>query len=173
MRIKSCSLAGGSAIFVADTGSEVSIVMLEALAPHVCIDTHDSLIITGVTSDQMITLGSCWININDKLFKFHVIHTDLPVEGFGLLGSDYFEEDQAEISYYHHTIVTASQPLRPIPFLNSEPIKRGRAAATASARSPNVLRIQARTRQVIPIKATNPELTEGYLPLLDAGDDLY
>ena len=169
----SCSLAGGSAIFVADTGSEMSIVMLEALAPHVCIDTHDSLIITGVTSDHMIIVGSCWININDKIFKFHVIDTDLSVEGFGLLGSDYFEKDQAEISYYHHTIVTASQPLRPIPFLNSESIKRGQAAATTSARIPNVLPIQARTRQVIPIKTTNPELTEGYLPSFDTGDDLF
>ena len=128
----------------------------------------------------MVTIGSTLIEINGKNRLFHVVENKLPIVANGILGADYCEADKREISFYHRTIVTDHNPMRPIPFLNPGPLKEGsqrdrNITAPSASKMPKtrVYCLSARTRQVVPVEVTNPDIREGYLPLLDAGDDLF
>ena len=153
-----------------DTGSDITIVDVEALVPEIEIDPNESVLITGITSSQVETLGSAFVRILNALVKIQVVNYDLPVPfAAGVLGIDYLNEEEVEISFRHKTIVTSSNPIKPIPFL-SIPISQSKIPEIKNKTS--VFRIKARTRQVISIKVTNPDLKEGYLSPLNVSKDV-
>ncbi|CAK9834602.1 Retrovirus-related Pol polyprotein from transposon 17.6, partial [Anthophora retusa] len=67
---------------------------------------------------------------------------------------------EAEISYYHKTLVTRDRPTKPIYFSNQSDFK-------------TTHHIPGRTRQQIALKVANPEVKEGYLPRVKTPDKVY
>ncbi|XP_043263448.1 uncharacterized protein LOC122403783 [Colletes gigas] len=77
-----------------------------------------------------------------------------------LLGSPFLAQEGAEISYYHKTLVTRNQPVKPIPFSNEDEFS-------------TKYRLPARTRQQITIKVANRGIKEGYLPRVKTPKEVF
>ena len=139
--------------------------------PNTYIDVQDCRLVTGVTFSQFSTLGSTRLRVFGQEVTFHVTEGPLPLPVDGIIGVKFLRRMKAEISFHYNTILTECQPLRPIPFLNfihSQDVPSNHNIT----RENTVLRIEARSRKVIPIPVINHELSEGYLPQLDAGEGL-
>ena len=112
-------MKNGSNNFLVDTGSDITIIDVQALDPEIEIDPNESLFITGITFSQVETLGSACVRIFDSPVRVQVVNYDLPVPlAAGVLGVDYLNQEEVEISFHHKTIVTSSNPTKPIPFLS-------------------------------------------------------
>ncbi|KAG7196391.1 hypothetical protein KM043_016118, partial [Ampulex compressa] len=85
--------------------------------------------------------------------EFHVVPDHFPIEQDGILGTNFFELSSGAIDYSKGCIV-----LKDI----SVPFETGETVI-----------IPARSRKQIHVRISNPELKTGYIPLLDAGKDLY
>ena len=160
-----------------DTGSQVNLIDLFSLDPNVDIHTHDRLRITGITSDHLDSIGASYIDIFGSRAKFYVFKDSFPLSGNGILGLEFLKREKAEISFHHDSIVLDRDPIKPIPFIYSVPsvgkpvinvsTVSSNSESLSSSREPQPLIVRARSRQVIALDVTNPDITEGYLPLIE------
>ena len=103
--------------------------------------------------------------MNSKI-TFHVVYSDFPTGTDGILGREYLRQEKVEISFWHNTIVTPSNPTKPIPFIDNE--SRVALENTTDYKGPLLgpIKVRARTRRAISIAVINSEIKERYLPLI-------
>ena len=94
------------------------------------------------------------------------MHSDFPLSIGGILEREYLRQEKVEISFWHNTIVTHSNPTKLIPSIENE--SRVALENTTDYKGPmlGLIQVRARTRRVIPIAVINSEIGEGYLPLI-------
>ena len=51
---------------------------------------------------------------------FHVKEPDFPINTDGILGRECLRREKVEISFWHNTMVTHSNPTKPVPFIDEE-----------------------------------------------------
>ena len=139
------------------------------LEPDVPVNITDRITITGITKGTVPSYGSAILNVFETPVKFYVMPNNLKVPDDGILGGEYFFQEQVTISYFHKSIVTISRPISPIPFLHPQHFFCNDEPYTLPLKTP-VLTLKARTRHVVPIEVLNAECKEGYLPRIDAGE---
>ena len=161
------------ASFLVDPGSDVNLIKLSALRQELILDPKRSIPITGITNHPVITIGTINLSILNTLVEFHVVENSIPISPDGILGRPYLRQEQAQISFRHNALVTASNPITPIPFIDRESQEARKSLKTEIKPFSRILKIKARTRQPIAISVTNPEVAEGYLPKLDTPEGLY
>lgn len=83
----------------------------------------DAIEIIGITDVKITTLGTIYFNIGDANVKFHVISPYLFLDVDGILGREYLRQEKVQISFWHNALVTYSNPINPIPFIDIESIK--------------------------------------------------
>lgn len=125
-----------------DTGADKNVIKLNALHEDVTVDVRDSVEMRGITDERMETLGTTIVAILDQPVLFHVVRPNFPIHSDGILGKAYLRQEKAEISFAHNTIVTQSQPIRPIHFIGETPPEE----APQKNSTPRVYRISSRTR---------------------------
>ncbi|XP_076649851.1 uncharacterized protein LOC143357324 [Halictus rubicundus] len=124
--------------------------------------SREEIEITGLTTTPIFTVGTTILHIHEAPAIFYVVK-HLAIEADGLIGSSFLKQEQAEISYYHGTLVLKNKPIRPIRFSNYL-----EAPETTTKH-----RIPTRTSQQIAIHIANPKIKEGYLPRLKTHNQFY
>ena len=76
-------------------------------------------------------------------------------------------------SFRYNTLVTVSNPITPIPFVDAESQEASKALKSEIKPFARILKIKARTRQPIAIDVSNSEIHQGYLPRIDTPEGLY
>ena len=99
--------------------------------------------------------------------SFFYAQNDFPVTSDGSIGRPYLRQEQAQLSFRHNTMVTKSKPITPIYFIDEESKEAKRNLRSEIKPFSRILKIQARTRQSVPVDVANPELTDGYLPRIN------
>ena len=155
--------------FFLDTGSDASLIKLRALHEDLRVDTDEVIKVSGIAEKEIMTLGTVQIYFTNKPTKFHVMY-DLPIEADALIGKPYFREEKAEISFNHNTMVTQSDPIKPKPFLDTNPHLTNKVLTTGANK---IFRIKARSRQPIEIEIKTKDLKEGYLPRVSTPRGIY
>ena len=140
---------------------------LQALRQEMLIEPLNSILITGITNDLVRTIGTVKITIFKSPVEFHVVNNELPISPDGVLGRLYLRQEQAQISFRHNTLVTASNPITPIPFVDSESQEANKTLKSEIKSFARILKIKARTRQPIAIDVSNSDVHQGYLPRVD------
>ena len=161
------------ASFLVDPGSDINLIKLRALQKEIIIETLNCIAITGITNELVKMIGTVQVTIFSTPVECHVIENTLPVSPDGTLGRPYLRQEQAQISFRHNTLVTVSNPITPIPFVDAESREASKALRLEIKPFARILRIKARTRQPITIDVSNSEVSEGYLPRLDTPRGLY
>ncbi|XP_046145387.1 uncharacterized protein LOC123988679 [Osmia bicornis bicornis] len=82
---------------------------------------------------------------------------------------EYLRQEHAEISFANNTLVTSTDPVRPIRFVDQRSLDYHERRKL----EPRTYIIKARTRQPIAIDVVNDKLKEGSLPRLTTVDGLY
>ena len=165
-------LQGKSARLFIDTGADVNIIKKSALALETSICTENTSYITGVSLTRIYTLGTTELEIFDKKVLFHVVRPQFPISVEGILGRAYLRQEGSNVSFFYNALITQSRPVDPIPFIDPESINAGIEIQPEIKPVPRILKIRARTRQQIRVPVANPELTEGYMPLLETDPGL-
>ena len=161
------------ASFLVDPGSDINLIKLRALQKEIIIEKLNRISITGITNELVKTIGTVQVTIFNTPVEFNVIENTLPVSPDGILGRPYLRQEQAQISFRHNTLVTVSNPITPIPYVDAESREANKALRSEIKPFARILRIRARTRQPISIDVSNSEVSEGYLPRLDTPRGLY
>ena len=159
-------MENGQGEFLIDGGASVNLVALNVLGDKAEITSREKIEITSLSPSPIHTLGTTTLHINGIPAYFYVIK-DLPVVADGLIGSPFLLQEQAEISYHHKTLVTHSQPVRPIRFINFPEMEEQFNSSKIKHRIPG------RTTQQIALLVANPEVKEGYLPRLKTPKNVF
>ena len=130
------------------------------------VSYNEAIEIAGITQNKISTLGTVQIKIKNSIVTFHVTEPDFPINTDGILGREYLRQEKVEISFWHNTIVTHSNPTKPVPFVDEESKIAKENMEGYKGTSLGPIQIKARTKRVIPVEVTNTELKEGYLPLI-------
>ena len=121
----------------------------------------------------MTTIGTVQITIFNVSVEFHVVENTLPISPDGILERPYLRQEQVQISVRHNTLVTVSNPITPIPFVDAEFREPNKGLKSEIKPFARILKIKARTRQPIAVDVINSEVGEGYLPKLNTPEGLY
>ena len=73
----------------------------------------------------------------------------------------------------HNILVTVSNPITPIPFVDTESLEANQRLKSETKPFARILKIKTRTRQPIALHAVNSEVSKGYLPKLNTPEGLY
>ena len=114
----------------------------------------------------MSTIGIVKIEFIKSKITFHVMHSDFPISTDGILGREYLGQEKVEVSFWHNTIVTHSNPAKPLSFVDNESMVALENTTDYKGPMLGPIQVRARTRRVIPIAVINSEVKEGYLPLI-------
>lgn len=148
---------------------------MDCLKPDVPVDISDRITVTGITEGSIPSLGSVTLNVFDTPVTFYVMPDTLRVPGNGILGGEYFCQEKVMISYNHKSLVNNSRPIHPVPFLNPKMFLNNlheKKHHMLPLRTP-MLTLKARTRHVVPIELVNLENKKGFLPLIDASENVF
>ena len=137
------------------------------------IEPLNSILITGITNDPVKTTGTVKIMIFKSPVEFHVVGNKLPTSPDGILGRPYLRQEHAQISLRHNTLVTVSNLITTIPFVDAESQEANKALKSEIKPFARILKIKARTRQPIAIDVSNSEIYQGYLPRIDTPEEFY
>ncbi|XP_051161523.1 uncharacterized protein LOC127281712 [Leptopilina boulardi] len=159
--------------FLVDPGSDTNLIKLCALEPELTLDPSKRTEITGITNHTVRTLGTIVLNIANTPVEFHVVRNNFPVSTHGILGRPYLRQEKAQLSFWHNTLVTISNPVTPIPFVDKESLAAKQILKPLIKPFKRVLRIRARTRHPIAIDVRNPNLPQGYLPRINTPPGVY
>ena len=151
----------------------MNLIKLHALRQEMLIEPLNSILITGITNDPVRTIGNVKINIFKNPVEFHVVDNELPISPDGTLGGPYLRQEQAQISFRHNTLVTVSNPITPIPFVDSESQEANKTLKSEIKSFARILKIKARTRQPIAIDVSDSNVRQGYLPRIETPEDIY
>ena len=137
------------------------------------IEPLNSILITGITNDPVKTISTVKITIFKCPVEFHVVGTELPISPDSILERPYRRQEQAHISFRHNTLVTVSNPITLIPFVDAESQEANKALKSEIKPFARISKIKARTGQPIAIDVSNSEIHQGYLPRIDTPEGMY
>lgn len=146
-----------------DTGSDINLIRYSSLREPNELDQHQTIQILGITGNKSSTLGSCILRFRDQPHEFHVTDLDLPDECDGILGSGFLAAEEAEVSFYHKTLVTKSHPIKPIHFMPT-------GIQNLDAKT---YLVKARSRKPVRVPVANLDLEEGLLNKVTLPDGLF
>ncbi|XP_043465818.1 uncharacterized protein LOC122500787 [Leptopilina heterotoma] len=75
-----------------------------------------------------------------------------------ILGRPLLREERASVSFFYNALVTQSKPVDPIPFIDPESNKEKIKLKKEVKPVPRILRIKARTKQIVSIPVINEDL---------------
>ncbi|KMQ81341.1 hypothetical protein RF55_26650, partial [Lasius niger] len=107
----------------------------------------------GIVKTPVETIGSITFQLLNKITKFHLISNEVPIPWDGLIGSEFLRLNGASLNYKDKTLIVGDMI---IPFYEQEEIK-----------------IPARTVMPISFNVSNPEITDGYVPVYNSQKGLY
>ena len=81
------------------TGAARNLIKQKVLNPEISIKSQNVLKLTEINYLPLYTLGQVKINIFDHLTIFNIVPNEVPVEGNGVLGSEYFQDNNVNINY--------------------------------------------------------------------------
>ncbi|KAL6417715.1 hypothetical protein ACFW04_012557 [Cataglyphis niger] len=136
-----------------DTGAAPNLVKQCRIDPKIHINPDSKIILSGITDGQIETLGTIDIEYLGFGIRLHVVNNKFPISQDGILGSE-FLRDASCINFSENCVIW--QGLR-VPF------DYGQENIT----------IPARTRTVIPLRVSNPDINEGYIPRIHVHEDVY
>lgn len=139
--------------FLIDTGSEINLIKISFLKGLNDIDKTDILQLTGIGNGSYETLGSLKLNIFDRLTKFHVVHETFPIKYSGILGAEFLRENSASLTFNKNNLTLK------LPAFKTE--------------TSTTFILPARTKKLISLIACNNNLSQGYLPRINAGQGIY
>lgn len=121
-------------------------------------------------------MGSTELTFFEKPEKFQVL---MEIDSFptdGIIGMEFLVNEKAEISFHHNTLVTSSQPIKPIPFETVEKVLYDASTDPMYEDDDEdsikfVLRARSRMKVPIPIRKT--DLKTGYLPRIKSPDYIF
>ena len=79
-------------IFMLDTEASVNLVKTSEVSPYVNIDTDHIIILKGITTHAIKTLGRVRVDFNNYKIDFHLITDDFSITEAGILGTEFFRE---------------------------------------------------------------------------------
>ena len=82
-----------------DTGIGSNSIKQQAVKKNVKINKFKCLKLTGINEHPVFTLGKITINIFDYLTTLNIILNEVPIEHDGILGSEFFRNNNARINY--------------------------------------------------------------------------
>ena len=150
-----------------DTGADVNIIRLSSLDEDMLVSQNEAIEVAGITQNKILILGTVQMKIKNSTVTFHVTESDFPINTDRILGREYLRQEKVEISFRHNTIVTHSNPTKPVPFVDEESKIAKENMEVYKGTSLGPIQMKARTTRVIPFEVTNTELKEGYLPLIN------
>jgi len=129
-----------------DSGSDANLLKKECINPTIDIDEKDKIILQGISTDPVSTLGSASITLLGRKIKFHLVSDDISFAPHGILGTGFLREHNCMIDFKRKCLHYGNSRL---PFVKIE-------------------RVKLAPRSVTPfhINVTNPELRAGYIPLV-------
>ena len=75
-----------------DTGASVNVVKTSEVSPYVNIDTNHIIILKGITTHAIKTLGRVRVD-------FHLFSDNFPIIEACILGTEFFGENGAQVNY--------------------------------------------------------------------------
>ena len=84
---------------IIDTGAARNLIKQKVLHPEVPINKQCVLKLTGINDLPLYTLGQVKINIFGYLTIFNIIPNEFPIEEDGVLGSEFFQDNNININY--------------------------------------------------------------------------
>ncbi|XP_076546690.1 uncharacterized protein LOC143305763 [Osmia lignaria lignaria] len=155
-----------TAEFLIDGGAAVNLIVRDVLGDQAKRITKEVIEITGLTKSPIYSIGTTILHIHGKPALFYVVE-NLAIEADGIIGSPFLLQEEAEISYYHGTLVLKDKPIRPLRFSNYRDLAQQKNPKSTKHR------IEARTTKQIAIHIANPNIKEGYLPRLKTSENIY
>ena len=151
-----------------DTGTDINVIKLDALDKDLLVNENEAIEITGITQSRILSIGTVNIELMKSKITFHMVHSDLLISTDGILGREYLRQEKVKISFWHNTIVTHSNPTKPIPFIDNE--SRVALNNTTDYKGPMLgpIQVRTRTRRVILMAVINlkkrrvPALNKNY-----------
>lgn len=135
-----------------DTGAAVNIIKQHCVHAQTFIDKQDTILLSGITREQVKTLGSILINVHGHPVTLYVVPDTFSIPQEGILGTEFLQYSDdinlKEKFVNWHGIE--------IPFADRE-----------------VIIVPARSRSTFCIKVVNSDLKVGYVPRLRACEGVY
>ena len=147
-------LKNGKGKFLVDTGAELSIIHKGKLKNNASVNTKNKFILCGIGGKTVTTLGEILLTINGSLYSFQLVPDDLRLSEDGILGMNFLKDGSIHLKRkeIEHSIGI-------FPFIPE---------------NKNInLQIKARMKQIVKVPVQNPEIKEGYLPLVDLGPGIF
>ena len=173
MKILNSNFRNTNANFLVDPGTDLNLIKTGTLLPETKYNPNNTVLLAGITDHPVRTIGTLEISILDVPVEFHLVKNTFPVSSDGILGRPYLRKEQAQLSFRHNTLVTISKPITPVPFVDEQSRRAKEALKSEIKPFSRILKIQARTRQAVPIDVINSEVTEGYLLRINTSPGLY
>lgn len=135
-----------------DTGAAVNIIKQRCINARTPINTRDTISLSGITREQVETLGSIVINAHAHPVTLYVVPDNFAIPQEGILGTEFLQYSDGinlkEKFVNWHGIE--------IPFTDRE-----------------VIVAPARSRSTFCVKVANPDVKIGYVPRLRAREGVY
>lgn len=151
INLKVKNLIGGKHRFLVDSGAQTNLIEKRAIKPGAKIEPPTIDQLTGITNTSIPTCGLIHLKILGAMVPFHIVDTNLPFQGSGILGLEFLINQKVDIRYLQRTITTANKPASPVHWYEHR-------------KTTDPVTIPARTKVVIGIQIQNSELKVGYLP---------
>lgn len=139
--------------FLVDSGSDPNLIKQKAVSNNVPIDKSSILRLQGISSDPVFTFGKIILEIGDNNQEFHIVADDFPIRQSAILGSEFYGLNKAKIDWEKETLSWGNHEVQ---FKNT-----------------NATLIPKRSSCVFPIRISNPELKEGFIPQLESEAGVY
>ena len=81
------------------TGAARNLIKQRVLNPEVPLNNQNVLRLTGINNLLLYTLGQVKMNIFGYPTIFNIIPNEVPVEDDGVLGSEFFQDNNVNIGY--------------------------------------------------------------------------
>ncbi|KOC59112.1 hypothetical protein WH47_10938 [Habropoda laboriosa] len=124
-----------------DSGSGPNLIKIRSVNPSTKINQNEVLLLRGITTQQVLTIGQVEVNVLGQFATFHVVDNGFPISQEGIIGSDFLVQRKACINFGNKRLEYGTQV---IPFESEER-----------------LIIPARSRTQAYVIVTNPERLEG------------
>ena len=82
-----------------DTGAGSNLIKQQAVKTIVKINEFECLKLTGINEHPVLTLRQITINIFGYLTTLNMIPNEVPIEHDGILGTEFFRNNNAKINY--------------------------------------------------------------------------
>lgn len=143
---------------VIDTASGINLIKLGAIPEDTNINFEDHVKIHGIGPQTTSTLGSVTLTFFKVPAKFYVLPDGLLLPADGLVGTEFLDKSEAQVSFYHKSINFNTNPIKPIFFIENNEAE---------------INIPARSQMVTQLYLKETERKTGYLPKVKLPEGIY